>query len=59
MNEFICGFKVSSLSYVLIRTLFSAVYDLHFEAVKMDELPLKAADLTIGNLIAQGDVSSR
>lgn len=55
-NEYICEFKLAPLGYLLSKTLFSAIYNLDYENIVNDILPVKKIDLDVGNIVANGNL---
>lgn len=56
-NEFICEYQLSSVGYLMAKTVFSVIYCLDFGDICTDDvLPLKKVDLEVGNLNADGNI---
>lgn len=57
-HSFISGFKVTFLGRVVIKAFMLTCYNISYEETTCLKVPIKKADLNVGNVIATGDIAA-
>ncbi len=57
-HPFITGFKITLLGRVVTKSFMSTCYDIESECIMTAGVPIKMADLNVGNVFASGNIAA-